>query len=91
MKTRFVIPLVATLLLGSAAAFADGHGRDRGWSDRGRDQGHWQQPRPRGYHNEWRPSPGWHHHGPAYRSYGHFPPYAHGRDGVTIILRGRLP
>ena len=92
MKSRFVIPLVSTLLLGSAAAFAD-HGRehDRGWNDRGRNEGHWQQPRPHGYHEEWRPSPGWHHHGPVYRSYGYFPPYARGRDGVTIILRGRLP
>jgi hypothetical protein len=97
MNTKLLAPLVGALLLGgSALALADNghsHGRPqpRGWhheSWSGPDR-HWHEfqrhrhydVRPRGYLV---PAPLPHRHPSAYRADGY------NRDGVTIILRGRL-
>jgi hypothetical protein len=94
MKTRLAIALIGAVLAGaSLAAHADGRGRD--WDDHGSRQRDWGHDDRHWQHHDWRPAPRWHDSGPAYRGYGGYggypPPYAEGRDGLTIILRGHLP
>jgi hypothetical protein len=96
--------LLGTTALATAADWNDRgrqsyRGHDyRGWHDRAWRGDHgrqFQHGHRHGFHSHyrvqprahgWRPAPGWHRH--HYRSGYH--PHGYGRDGVTIILRGRV-
>ena len=58
----------------------------REWRDHDQPHYRWWRPVERSY---WSPAPGWHHHYYAHPGY-RFEPRTDDRDGLTIILRGRL-
>jgi hypothetical protein len=104
MNTKFLAPLVGALILGtSTLALADrgpdrysGFSHERAWQGRGSDDHRFERDRrpdfhhdrwyaPRGY---WVPAPPPVYYGQRYYA----PRYErdHDRDGVSIILRGRI-
>lgn len=91
MNSKLALTLIGAVIAGTSLTANAGNGHGRGWDDRGfhargfgHHHGQW-------HHRHWHQAPYGYHRGPAYRSYGGYPPpYAHDRDGVTIILRGRL-
>lgn len=101
MNTRLAIAFIGAVLAGGSLTANAGDGRDRDWDDHGswgRDRDD-DGPRHRGWghsenhwhHPHWQPAPRWSPPGPAYRSYGGYPPpYVIREDGVTIIIQGRL-
>lgn len=91
MNTKLTLTLIGAVLVGTSLTANAGDRHGRGWDDRGfhargfgHHHGQW-------HHRDWYPAPHGYHHRPPHRGYGGYsPPYAYDRDGVTIILRGRL-
>ncbi|MBX9963489.1 MAG: hypothetical protein K2Y35_10560 [Burkholderiales bacterium] len=91
MNAKLTLTLIGAVLAGTSLTATAGDRHGRGWDDRGfhargfgHHHGQW-------HHRDWHPAPRGYHHRPPYRAYGGYPPpYAYDRDGVTIILRGRL-